>query len=125
MKVLRQRLRTRLTIWYVSVLAGILLLFGSAMLAVLFIQLRHQLDEHAIDQLETLEGSFYFLPDGSLQLRTDYHDHPYPSTEQMRFIEVRSQDATVVYRNEALGGRELDDRPMQGEGAGTYSPRSV
>src|SRR3954451_16871238 len=112
----RQTLRTRLTVWYTTVLAGILLVFGCAMLLVLFVQLRQQLDEHAIEQLETLEGFFRFQPDGTLYLQSDYHDHPYPSTEQVRFLEVRFENGTVAYRNEALGKRALDGAPRPGEG---------
>ncbi|MBL8179524.1 MAG: HAMP domain-containing protein [Bryobacterales bacterium] len=120
-----RKLKTRLTGWYVGVMGGILALFGAGMSAVFFWELRKQLDLHAIEQIETLEGYFYFRPDGKLDLRTDYHDHPYPSTEQSRFIEVRTMEGEVVYRNDQLGNRQLDGLPMPGEGVDGYSQRSM
>lgn len=118
-------LRTRLTAWYVAMLAAILVLYGGGISVLLAMQLREQLDHHAIEELETLEGYLYFLPDGKLHLRTDYHDHPYPAGERGRFIEVRSEDGAIAYRSEALGSRLLDGMPQPDEGRNTYSPRSV
>lgn len=120
-----RKLRTKLTGWYVGVMGGILALFGAGMGVVFFWELRKQLDLHAIEQIETLEGYFYFRPDGRLDLRTDYHDHPYPSNEQMRFIEVRTLEGDILYRNAQLGTRELDGLPAKGEGVGGYSQRSM
>lgn len=120
-----RKLKTRLTWWYVGVMGGILTLFGAGMSVVFFWELRKQLDLHAIEQIETLEGYFYFRPDGKLDLRTDYHDHPYPSTEQTRFIEVRTLDGEILYRNDPLGNRQLDGLPLRGEGVGGYSQRSM
>jgi heavy metal sensor kinase len=109
----------------VAVLAGILLLYGGAITAVFFVQARAQLDHHAIEQLETVEGFLSFRPDGVLTLRSDYHDHPYPVTEQERYIEVLAQDGSVLFRNELLGNRLLGGAAAPGEGDGTYSPRTV
>lgn len=126
MSFLRSRtLRARLTVWYVSALCAILLVYAGAMSTVLFLQLRHQLDNHAIEQIETVEGYLHFLPNGRLNLRTDYHDHPYPSTEQQRYIEVRSLAGEILFKNEPLGDRVLDGSPQPGEGVTGYSPRSM
>jgi heavy metal sensor kinase len=108
-----------------AVLVGILTLYAGATSMVFFLQLRAQLDHHAIEQLETVEGYFYFLPDGKLHLRTDYHDHPYPVADVQRFLEVRSGDGTVLYRSESLGNRQLDGPLWPAEGTRGYSPRSI
>lgn len=120
-----RRVRTRLTLWYTGVLAAILAL-GSAAVSVLFLyELRDQLDVHAIEQLEALETKFQLLPDGAVQLPEEEHHHPYPATEETRFVEVLSAGGAVLYRNDELQGGALDDPPSPGEGQGSYSPRSV
>ena len=120
-----QNVRTRLTVWYVAVLAGILALYSGGISVVFFLQLRTQLDHHAIEQLETVEGFLHFRPDGTVFLRTDYHDHPYPATEQERFLEVRGEGGAVLFRNEPLGRRSLGGDPAPDEGRDSYSQRSI
>ena len=120
-----QHVRTRLTLWYVAILAGVLLIYGGCTSAVLFFQLRSQLEHLAIEDLETVEGFLAFGPDGGLHLRNDYHDHPYSAEMQERFLEVRAEDGTLLYRNERLGDRVLGGNPAFGEGVNSYSPRSI
>jgi len=64
-----QSIRTRLTLWYVGVFAGVLLLFGGLTGSFLFLQLRSQLDHYAIQDIETIEGLLYFDSAGNLLLR--------------------------------------------------------
>ncbi|MCC6363356.1 MAG: HAMP domain-containing protein [Bryobacterales bacterium] len=117
--------RTRLTLWYVAVLAGVLVIYGGITSAALLLQLRGQLDRLAIEDLETVEGFLSFRPDGRVFLRSDYHDHPYPSEMTQRLMEVWSADGTLLFRNALLGGRALGGPPPPDEGAGAYSQRSV
>src|SRR5215472_5131834 len=126
MNALRPRnVRTRLTLWHLAILAAALLAYGASASAVLFFQLRNQLDHHAIEDLETIEGLLSWAPDGSVFLRSDYHDHPYPASEQDRLLEVWSGDGRLLYRNELLGTRALGGSPPAIEGADSYSYRSV
>ncbi|HEY7334278.1 MAG TPA: ATP-binding protein [Bryobacteraceae bacterium] len=120
-----RNVRTRLTLWYVAVLAGVLLIYGGSTSALMFFRLRTQLDRLAVEDLETVEGFLTFDASGKLLLRNDYHDHPYPPQMQERLMEVWSNDGNVLYRNELLGNRALGDAPQQGEGAVSYSQRSV
>jgi heavy metal sensor kinase len=120
-----KNVRTRLTIWYVAVLAGVLLIYGGSASIFLLYQLRSQLDHLAIEDLETIEGFLSFDSSGRLFLRSEDHDHPYPVTPQVRFLEVLSDDGTVLYRNEMLGDRALGGIPEPGEGVDNYSPRST
>jgi len=117
--------RTRLTVWYVAILAAVLLLYGGSASAVLLFELRSQLDHRAVEDLETVEGVLSFGPNGKVFLKNDYHDHPYPASMQDRLLEVWSADGTLLYRNELLGTRALGGRPQPSEGVVSYSERSI
>jgi heavy metal sensor kinase len=118
-------IRARLTFWYVFVLAGVLLLSWGVTATFLFFQLRTQLDHYAIQDIETVEGLLIFSPNGNLTLREDYHNHPESKLVLERFLEVRSPEGGVLYRNERLAGQALGGNPIPGEGEGGYSTRSA
>ena len=120
-----RHLRTRLTLWYVSVLAALLILAWAGTCALLFWQLRSQLDHFAVQEIETVEGLFFFTPDGQLRLRDDYHNHPESKDVIERFLEVRSPDGSVLFRNDRLAKRALGGLSFAGEGFGGYSERSA
>jgi heavy metal sensor kinase len=120
-----ENVRTRLTVWYVAVLAAALLIYGGITSGVLLVQLRSQVEHRAVEDLETVEGLLSFGPDGKVFLRSDYHDHPYPAAMQDRMLEVWSEEGTLLYRNELLGSRAFGGPPTAAEGAGSYSNRSV
>lgn len=117
-------LRVRLTLWYMGVLAGLLILAWGATFAVLFWQLRSQLDHFAIQEIETVEGLLFFTPRGDLQMREDYHNHPESKEVIDRFVEVLSPEGSILYRNGQLGDRLLGGPTFAGEGVGGYSVRS-
>ena len=71
-----KHVRTRLTLWYVLMLASVLVLFWGLTASFLFLQLRGQLDHYAIQDIETIEGLLHFDAAGRLTLREDYHNHP-------------------------------------------------
>jgi heavy metal sensor kinase len=118
-------LRARLTLWYVSVLAALLVLGWAGTGAFLFWQLRSQLDHFAVQEIETVEGLFFFDSGGQLRLREDYHNHPESKEVIDRYLEVRDQAGAVLFRNERLGNRALDGGPFRKEGVGGYSQRSA
>jgi heavy metal sensor kinase len=118
-------LRARLTLWYVSVLAALLVLGWAGTGAFLFWQLRSQLDHFAVQEIETVEGLFFFDSGGQLRLREDYHNHPESKEVIDRYLEVRDQAGAVLFRNERLGNRTLDGAPFRREGVGGYSQRSA
>ncbi len=120
-----RHVRTRLTLWYVLVLAGVLVLSWGLTASFLFLQLRSQLDHYAIQDIETVEGLLSFDASGSLTLREDYHNHPESKQVLERFLEVRSLEGRVLYRNERLDGQALGGNPVPGEGEGGYSARSA
>jgi heavy metal sensor kinase len=119
----RGHIRTRLTLWFVSALAVVLLLYSSMACFLLLRDLRRQLVRHAIQDLETVEGLLFFTPQGRLMLREDYHNHPESKQVLERLLEVRSADGRVLFRNDMLGHRSLGESLLPGEGEGGYSAR--
>ncbi len=118
------RLRARLTLWYIGVLASLLIVASGSTFAIFFWQLRSQLDHFAIQEIETVEGLLYFTAAGELRMHEDYHNHPESKDVIDRFVEVLSPDGAILYRNERLGARQLGGNPFAGEGIGGYSVRS-
>lgn len=116
-------IRTRLTLWFVSALAVVLLLYSATACFFLLRDLRRQLVRHAIQDLETVEGLLHFNAQGRLILREDYHNHPESKHVLERLLEVRSTTGEVLLRNDLLGQRSLGDTLLPGEGQGGYSAR--
>src|ERR1051325_7538979 len=115
-----RHVRTRLTLWYLCVLALVLLVFIAGTSLIQFYQLRSQLDRHAIQDLETVEGLLYFTSSGQLNVREDYHNHPESRQVQERMLELLSPEGLILYRNSRLGSRALGSTPFAGEGVGGY-----
>jgi hypothetical protein len=120
-----QSVRTRLTLWYVAVLTSVLLIYIGSASALLFFHLRSQLDNLAIEDLETVEGLLSFAPGGKLLLRSDYHDHPETAQMRERLMEVHANDGTLLYQSESLHNRTLGGAPGPDEGLSSYSQRSI
>jgi heavy metal sensor kinase len=120
-----KHVRTRLTLWYVGLLAGVLALFWGFSALFLFYQLRGQLDHYAIQDIETVEGLLYFDSSGHLAMHEDYHNHPESRQVLERLMEILSPDGTVLYRNQRLGNQSLGGGPAPNEGQNGYSPRSA
>ena len=60
-------------------LAGVLLLSLGLPRRFLFLQMRSQMDNYAVQDIETVEGLLYFDAGGRVMLREDYHNHRSPS----------------------------------------------
>jgi heavy metal sensor kinase len=118
------RVRARLTVWYVCVLASVLILSWILTASFLFLQLRNQLDHYAIQDIETVEGLLYFDSRGVMDLNEEYHNHPESKQVLERLLEVLSPQGTVLYRNERLAGHALGGNILPREGEGGYSARS-
>ena len=118
-----RHVRTRLTLWYVGVLSAVLGVFVVGTSGFLFLNLRSELDRNTIQDLETMEGLLNFAPDGTVRLSTDDHDDH--EEEYARFMEVRSPDGALLYRNKNLAGNALGGAQEPGEGEGSYSERSA
>lgn len=117
--------RSRLTFWYVAVIAGVVLSYIAGTTFVLYWQLFHQLSRFAVQDIETVEGLLYFAGTGRLELNENYHNHPESRRVLERLLEVRALNGAVLYRNERLGSQSLGGALLPNEGANTYSERSV
>jgi heavy metal sensor kinase len=119
-----ERLRTRLALSYIFLLAGAMVVFTAGTAAVLFFQMRAQLAHFAVQDIETVEGLMSFAPDGNVKVRDDYHNHPESKLILDHYMEVRALNGTLLYRNDRLGRGALGGAPLPGEGIGGYSQRS-
>jgi heavy metal sensor kinase len=110
-----QRLRDRLTLWYVLVLAGVLATYICGATVLFFWVLTAQMFHQEIQDLETVEGLLYEKPDGSLSVHEDYHSHPEHKLLLERLMEVRAPDGRLLYRNARLQNRDLGGSPLPEE----------
>lgn len=113
-----KRLRTRLALSYILLLAAAMLVFTAGTAGVLFFQMRAQLAHFAVQDIETVEGLMSFTPDGNVRVRDDYHNHPESKLVLDHYLEVRASDGRLLYRNDRLGNRTLGGIPLPGEGVG-------
>jgi len=120
-----KRIRTRLTLYYVGMLAGVLALYFASVSLLLFWQASNVLKRLAAEDLETVKGLLYYDDDGHVDVREDYHHHSDWKQVQERLLEILSQDGTILYRNERLGERTIGGPPFAGEGVRGYSGRSA
>ena len=121
-----KRVRARLTLWYLLVLAAFLALYAGGSSTLLRWSLTSQLDQYARQDLETIEGLLSFDSQGRVLFKDDYHNHAESKLVQERFLEVLSGDGqTALYRNPKLGSRSLGKTAFPGEGQGGYSERSA
>jgi heavy metal sensor kinase len=118
------KLGTRLTLSYAVMLLCALMVFMTGTAAIFHLQLRRQLGHYAIQDIETVEGLMYFTPQGLLKVNENYHNHPQSKEVLERYLEVRSPDGGVLFRNDRLGDRTLGGPPSRDEGVGGYSEKS-
>lgn len=119
-----KRVRTRLTLWYVGMLAVILAVYLVGVSLLLLWQMDNVLKKLAAEDLETVKGLLYTQPDSHIGLREDYHHHTDWKQVQERLLEILAPDGTILYRNERLGDRTIGGPPFAGEGERGYSGRS-
>jgi len=106
--------RTRLTLWYVTVLAGILVLYIALVFAFQYGLLQRQIFHDEVQDVETVEGLLFFDSSGHLQLEQSYHSHPQSHLLADRLMEVRDLSGAVLYRTDT-----------RGEGDGSFNERLV
>ena len=117
-------IKARLTAWYVGVLAAILALYLVGVAGILFWRMSAVLRRIGAEDLETVKGLLYLVPDGSIEVREDFHHHSDWKQVQERLLEILSPEGQILYRNERLGNRTIGGPPLQGEGWYTFSGRS-
>jgi heavy metal sensor kinase len=105
--------RSRLTLWYMTVLAALLVAYGAASLLFLFLSMREQTDHNLLEDVEAVEGQLATQPDGSVTLRLNHGEEGDPGFH--RFVEIWTPEGTLLYRTPQLRGLALDASPIPGE----------
>lgn len=118
-------LRTRLTLWYVAVLAVLLVVYAALVFAFQYAVLTRQLLHDEIQDVVTVEGLLYFDAQGRLQLHQEYYSRPQSHLLIDRLMEVRDLNGSVLYRSPTLNGMPLDGPLRAGEGDKGFDERIV
>lgn len=122
MKLSPSNVRSRLTVWYVGVLAALLIAYGIGPLFFLYLNMREQIDHNLLEDVETVEGQIATEPDGSLALRLHHGDEGDPGLD--RFVEIWSPEGRVLYRTPQLEGQALEGPPSPEEAKKDVAPVS-
>lgn len=118
-------LRTRLTFWYVAVLAVLLLLYGALVFAFQYAALSRQMFHDEVQDVETAEGLLFFDGHGTLRLRQNYFSRPRSHLLVDRLMEVLDLSGNVLYQSPTLRGMPLGGRLQYGEGNKGFNERVV
>ena len=118
-------LRSRLTFWYVSVLALLLFVYAALVFAFQYAVLTRQMLHDEVQDVVTVEGLLYFDSNGSLQLKQDYYSRPQSHLLVDRYMEVRDTGGNVLYSSPTLHGMRLGGPVREGEGDRTSDERII
>ena len=118
-------LRTRLTLWYVGVLALLLIVYASVVLAFQYGVLTRQLYHDEVQDVVTVEGLLFFDQVGELQLTQNYFSRPQSHLLVDRLMEVRDLSGKVLYRSPTLSNMSLGGPLREGEGDAGFDERLV
>jgi signal transduction histidine kinase len=111
-------LRSRLTLWYVGVLAALLVIYAVLVFSFQYAVLTKQIVHDEVQDVVTVEGLLFFDMAGKLQLRQDYFSRPQSHLLVDRLMEVRDRSSgAVLYRTPTLKGMSLGGplKPDEGE----------
>jgi heavy metal sensor kinase len=115
-----RNVRSRLTLWYVVVLASLLALYAAVACLFLFLSLREDFDHNLLEDVETVEGMLEKEPNGHVSLHASHPDIGEPRIGH--FIEVWSPQGSLLYRSPALQGQTLGGSPGPAEGLQDPTP---
>jgi heavy metal sensor kinase len=121
----RLGLRARLTLWYVGVLAALLIAYTGVVAGLQYWALTRQIYHDQVQDMETVEGLLYVAPDGRLLLRDTYHTSQSDRQLVDRFMEVLAPTGEVLYRNDRTAGLDLGGPLTPNEGTGSFNPRRL
>ncbi|MBS1820511.1 MAG: HAMP domain-containing protein [Acidobacteria bacterium] len=121
----RWTLRTRLTLWYVAMLAFLLLVYATLVFVFQYVVLTRQIFHDEVQDIVTVEGLLYFDQQGVLQLRQDYYSRPKSHLLVDRYMEVRDLSGKVLYRSPTLDGMPFGGPNEKGEGDMSFDERII
>ena len=120
-----RHLRTRLTLMYVSLLGGVLVLYVAGTAAFFLHNVREQLDMAIERDMETAEGMLAKTPDGGVSLHTGEAEPGEDVAQATSLLEVWSPAGALLYRSPQLKGQALGPPAGPREGLAGYAERSV
>jgi signal transduction histidine kinase len=118
-------IRTRLAVWFVAILTGILAIYITVVFGFQYFLLERQIFHDEIQDVETVEGLLYFDPTGVLRLQDNYHSRPQSHLLEDRLMEVRDQNGVILYRSQTLNNMVLGGATFPEEGAASYNERAI
>ncbi len=118
-------LRTRLTLWYVGVLALLLIVYATAVFAIQYVALTRQIYHDEVQDVVTVEGLLFFDQSGDLQLTQNYYSRPQSHLLVDRLMEVRDLSGKILYSSPTLNGMALGGPLRMGEGDAGFDERFV
>lgn len=118
-------LRSRLTLWYVLLLAVLLALYASLVFAFQYAVLTRQIFHDEVQDVITTEGLLYFDAHGVLRLQQNYYSRPQSHLLVDRLMEALDLSGRVLYRSPTLHGMSLGGRLKRGEGDSGFNKRIV
>ena len=118
-----RNVRSRLTLWYVLVLASLLALYAGVASLFLFLSLREDFDQNLLGDVETVEGMLAKEPNAGVSLHSRRPDAPEPRIGH--FIEVWSPEGSLLYRSAALQDQTLGGPPGPDEGLHDAAPSTI
>src|SRR5580698_8535637 len=121
--LLRKQLRTRLTLWYMAVLAIILGVYVLLVLAFQYVLVTRQIYHDEVQDVVTVEGLLSFDSQGTLQLQQNYFSQPRSHLLIDRLMEIRDTSGAVLYQSPALNGMNLGGALLPGEGVESFNER--
>ena len=120
-----RRLRGRLTLWYVTVLALILAIYIVLVFAFQYVLMTRQIYHDEMQDVVTVEGLLFFDANGALRLQQDYFSRPRSHLLIDRLMEIRDQSGPVLYRSPTLNGMDLGGPTLAREGDESFNERVV
>lgn len=118
-------IRSRLTFWYVAVLAAILVVYVAVVFFFQFALLERQMYHDEVQDIETVEALFFFDQGGQLELEQSYFVHPQNRLLVDRLLEVQDLSGHVLFRSPTLRGMPLDGPQFPGEGTDSFNERTT
>src|SRR5258708_31788077 len=104
-----RNVRSRLTLWYVLVLATLLALYAGVASLFLFLSLREDFDHNLLEDLETIEGTLTKEPNGLVSLHSNHPDAAEPRIAHR--IEFWSLEGSLLFRSASLQNQPLCGPP--------------
>ena len=123
--LIAKQIRSRLTVWYIAVLAMILAVYIILVFVFQYKFVANQIFHDEVQDVETVEGLLYFDKSGHLQLEQSYFSHPQSHLLIDRLMEVRDLSGVVLYQTPNLNGASLGGPSLPDEGGESFNPRIV